>query len=164
MASTVWPFIPFVALRAAQIFFAIIVLGLSAYLGSVATDSYGETNYWSAWFSMVTALFTLIGATFLLVTFFIAPAFVAPLICLGLDAFLFLFWLISLAGFANQSSPVLALGSCSGYYGGTIPLCGEIKGDMAMIVFEFLLFMGTLIFSAIWFWRERSGKTTATGA
>lgn len=152
MASTVWPFIPFLVVRGFQLFFAIIVLGLSGYIGSSAE------NAWSPWFSLVTALFTLIGIGFLTVTFFIAPAFTAPLICLGVDAFLFLFWLISLAGFANQTSGYLALSSCR-YYG---DFCGSIKGNMAMIVFEFLLFLGSLIWSAWWFHRDRSGKTAGT--
>ncbi|KAF3929366.1 hypothetical protein ABW19_dt0201667 [Dactylella cylindrospora] len=154
MASTVWPFIPFVALRGAQIFFAIVVLGLSAYVGDQFDD------YWSPWFALVTALFTLIGAGFLLVTFFIAPAFTAPIITLGIDAFLWLFWLISLAGFADQASGVLNSSiSCSAYGSGE-NLCGSIKGNMAMIVFEFLLFLATLVFSGFWFYRERTGKTS----
>ncbi|KAF3927904.1 hypothetical protein ABW20_dc0106455 [Dactylellina cionopaga] len=153
MASTVWPAIPFLALRGAQIFFAIIVLGLSGYIGSQ------DDGAWSPWFCLVTALFTLIGSGFLIATFFVAPAFTAPIICLGLDAFLWLFWLIAMAGFANQASLVLGLSSCFGYQ-----LCSSIKGNMAMVVFEFLLFLATLVFSAWWFYRERSGKGGAAGA
>jgi len=152
MANTIWPFIPFVALRGAQIFFAIIVLGLSAYIVDV------DSIFWSPAFCLATALFTLIGAGFLLVTFFIAPAFTAPLITLGIDAFLFLFWLISLAGFANQAS--LVLNGSVECFGNNY--CGSIKGNMAMVVFEFLLFLATLIFSALWFHRERTGKTSGT--
>ncbi|KAK6355565.1 hypothetical protein TWF696_004665 [Orbilia brochopaga] len=149
MPSTVWPVIPFLALRGAQIFFGIVVLGLSAYIGDKFDDR------WSPWFALVTALLTLIADSFLIATFFIAPAFTAPLITLGIDAFLFLFWIISLGGFADQASFVLDLSSC---YGDN--LCGSIKGNMAMIVFEFLLFLATLVWSGWWFYRERSGQTT----
>jgi hypothetical protein len=149
-ASTVWPFIPFIALRGAQVFFAIIVLGLSGYVGGKADV------FWSPWFALVTAIFTLIGAGGLIAAFFVAPAFTAPIICLGIDAFLFLFWLISLGGFADQFSYVLSYGSCGGNN-----ICGSIKGNMAMIVFEFLLFLATLVFSGWWFYRERSGKSSA---
>jgi len=154
MANSVWPFIPFVVLRGAQIFFAIIVLGLAAHVGSLSEN-------WSAWFSMVTALFTLIGVGFLLVTFFIAPAFTAPLFCLCIDAFLLLFWLISLAGFADQFGVVLGVSNCDFLFFYS-ELCGSIKGNMAMVVFEFLLFIGTLVFSALWFHRERTGQSIGT--
>jgi len=153
MANSVWPFIPFVVLRGAQIFFAIIVLGLAAHVGSLS-------HFWSAWFSMVTALFTLIGVGFLLVTFFIAPAFTAPLFCLCIDAFLLLFWLISLAGFADQFGVVLSVGTCDFLFYNEF--CGSVKGNMAMVVFEFLLFIGTLVFSALWFHRERTGQSIGT--
>ncbi|KAK6331339.1 hypothetical protein TWF730_004420 [Orbilia blumenaviensis] len=150
-----WPRIPFLALRGAQIFFAIIVLGLSAYVG----DQLG--NYWSPWFCLVTAIFTLLGAGGLLAAFFVAPAFTAPLITIGVDGFLFLFWLISLAGFADQASPVLNLGSCDYFYSN---ICGSIKGNMAMVVFEFLLFLATLGFSGWLLYRERAGKGGPAGA
>lgn len=156
MGTAVWPFIPFVALRGAQIFFAIIVLGISAYVGDQLD------TYWSPWFALVTAIFTLIGAGGLLAAFFVAPAFTAPIITLGIDAFLWLFWLISLAGFADQASPVLQVGSCSVFVASS--LCSSIKGNMAMIVFEFLLFLATLVFSGWWFYRERTGKGGAVGA
>ncbi|EPS45529.1 hypothetical protein H072_435 [Dactylellina haptotyla CBS 200.50] len=148
-ASNVWPFIPFMALRGAQVFFAIIVLGLSGYVGGQAGSA------WSPWFALVTAIFTLIGAGGLIAAFFVAPAFTAPIITLGIDAFLFLFWLISLGGFADQWGFVLSSSYCYGN------ICGSIKGNMAMIVFEFLLFLATLVFSAWWFYRERSGKSSA---
>lgn len=150
MPSTVWPVIPFLALRGAQLFFAIIVLGLSGYIGGEFNDS------WSPWFALVTAILTLLADGFLVATFFIAPAFTAPIICLGIDAFLWLFWVISLGGFADQAGPVLDLSSCGGYN-----LCNSIKGNMAMIVFEFLLFLATLVFSGWWFYRERTGKGSA---
>jgi len=146
-ASSVWPFIPFVALRGAQVFFAIITLGLSGYVGGQAD------TFWSPWFALVTAILTLIASGGLIAAFFVAPAFTAPLITLGIDAFLFLFWIISLGGFADQFGFVLGLSNCGGY-----SICSSIKGDMAMIVFEFLLFLATLIFSGWWFYRERSGK------
>ncbi|KAK6515912.1 hypothetical protein TWF281_004504 [Arthrobotrys megalospora] len=156
MGSSVWPFIPFIALRGSQVFFAIIVLGLSGYVGDRLD------TYWSPWFALVTSLFTLIGSGGLIAAFFVAPAFTAPIITLGLDAFLWLFWLISLAGFADQASPVLNVGSCDIYVEST--LCGSIKGNMAMIVFEFLLFLATLVFSGWLFYRERTGKGGAAGA
>ncbi|KAK6518754.1 hypothetical protein TWF506_005893 [Arthrobotrys conoides] len=156
MAGSVWPFIPFMALRGAQVFFAIIVLGLSGYVG----DQLG--NYWSPWFCLVTAIFTLIGSGGLIAAYFLAPAFTAPLITLGIDGFLWLFWLISLAGFADQASPVLNIGSCDYLINSNI--CGSIKGNMAMVVFEFLLFLGTLGFSGWLFYRERTGKGGAAGA
>ncbi|KAF3904382.1 hypothetical protein ABW21_db0201357 [Orbilia brochopaga] len=143
------PGIPFLALRGAQIFFGIVTLGLAAYVGDKFNDR------WSPWFALVTSLLTLIADAFLLATWFVAPAFTAPLITLGIDAFLFLFWIISLGGYADQAGPVLDLGSC---YGDN--LCGSIKGLMAMIVFEFLLFLATLVFSGWLFYRERSGHAT----
>jgi len=167
MSTPVWPLIPFVALRGAQIFFAIIVLGLSGHIGSVYSVSSSE-YIWSTWFALVTALFTLIGSGFLTVAFFMAPALTAPMITVIVDAFLFLFWLISLAGFANSWSSALTSGSNSGYsysygYGGYYynPILGEVKGNMAMIVFEFLLFLGTLVFSILWIVKERRGDTKA---
>jgi len=152
-----YPLIPFLAIRGAQIFFAIIVLGLSADVGSELNkdEKYGyDEDLWSTWFSLVTALLTLIGSGFLIFAALVAAfeSFTAPLITLGLDAFLFLFWLISLAGFANRFQLALD-NSCFG------DLCGAVKGNMAMIVFEFLLFIASLVWSVWWFFRSRSSKT-----
>ncbi|KAF3914359.1 hypothetical protein AA313_de0209676 [Arthrobotrys entomopaga] len=151
--GSVWPFIPFIALRGSQVFFAIIVLGLSGYVGG-KIDS-----FWSPWFCLVTAILTLIGSGGLIAAYFIAPAFTAPLISIGVDAFLFLFWIISLGGFADQFSPVLNAGDCGGNN-----LCGSIKGNTAMIVFEFLLFLATLCFSGWLLFRERRGTVAPAGA
>ncbi|KAK6527519.1 hypothetical protein TWF694_004502 [Orbilia ellipsospora] len=151
--GSVWPFIPFMALRGAQVFFAIIVLGLSGYVGGKADD------FWSPWFCLVTAILTLILSGGLIAAYFVAPAFTAPLITIGIDAFLFLFWIISLGGFADQFSYILDIDNCGGNN-----ICGSIKGNTAMLVFEFLLFLGTLGFSGWLFFRERRGTAAPAGA
>jgi len=154
-ANARWPFIPFLAVRGAQIFFAIIVLGLSEDVG----NDFNGGDDWSAWFALTTSILTLVLIGGLIFAFLVESFsnFTAPLFTLGIDAFLFLFWIISLGGFANQFTFILSSG-CS------VDPCGAVKGNTAMIVFEFLLFLASLIWSGWWFWREHSGKNPGVEA
>ncbi|KAK6352983.1 hypothetical protein TWF696_004973 [Orbilia brochopaga] len=160
MASKAWPYNPFVFVRIAQIFFALVVIGLSGYIGSyIAAEDGVAPHYlsWSPWFCLATGICTLIGEGVLLVGFFTAPSFTTTAVVLSIDTCLFILWVVSLSVFADKN-PLLPI-SCE-IFDFDFPFCHATKADMAAIVFEFLVFLGSVAWAAIWFYRERSARET----
>ncbi|KAG0634503.1 hypothetical protein HOY80DRAFT_522365 [Tuber brumale] len=145
--DTRWPSRILIALRGVQLFLAIIVLGLSAYIVSV-------NNIWWACMTLVSALFTLIyvGINF----FLLFSNLLLPLAITITDAFLAVFWLISMAG--TGDSGVLSMSNCEvtgiDFYSISIitytsTVCQVSKASFALSFLLMLLFIGSLVLAAI---------------
>jgi len=143
-----WPFWPMIALRSVELFFSVIVLGCSAYIISVFA-------LWYAVMALVTALFTIIY--FGINLFLLFSNLLLPLAIVIVDAFLLVFWLICIAGFG--ASGVLS-SNCQisvEYYSysfdydftGTLIPCEVAKATFGISFIIFLLFIGSLILSAM---------------
>jgi len=144
--DTRWPSQPLIVLRGVQLLFSIIVLGLSAYTISVI-------NYWWACMALVSALFSIIyvGINF----FLLFSNLLLPLAITITDAFLAVFWLISMAGAAD--SGYLAVKNCEfallidvfSYISFTSTVCQVIKAAFALSFLLMLLFIGSLVLAAV---------------
>lgn len=141
--DTRWPSKPLIALRGVQLFFSIVVLGLSAYIISVI-------DYWWACMALVSALFSLIyvGINF----FLLFSGLLLPLAITITDAFLAVFWLISMAGAGD--SGYLAVKDCQfidlfSLYIWTSTLCQVSKAVFALSLLLMLLFIGSLVLAAV---------------
>jgi len=146
--DTRWPSKPLIILRGVQLFFSIIVLGLSAYIVSVI-------DYWWACIALVSALLSVIyiGINF----FLLFSNLLLPLAITITDAFLAVFWLISMAGTAD--SGYLSVKDCkfidiSYFYGGysvvyTSTVCQVAKASFALSFLLMLLFIGSLVLAAM---------------
>jgi len=139
-----------IALRSVEVFFSVIVLGCSGYIISIYPA-------WQAVMALVSALFTIIYFAINLALLF--TNLLLPLAIVIVDAFLLVFWLISMAGIG--ASGVLS-SSCKvdtytvdyyyyySYSGTeTNTTCEVAKGIFGMSFIIFLLFIGSLVLSAI---------------
>ncbi|CAZ80992.1 unnamed protein product [Tuber melanosporum] len=138
-----WPSKILITLRGVQLFLAIIVLGLSAYIVSVI-------DYWWACMTLVSALLTLIyiGINF----FLLFSNLLLPLAITITDAFLAVFWLISMAG--TGDSGYLSVSDCelTDWYWlitYTSTVCQVSKASFALSFLLMLLFIGSLVLAAI---------------
>ncbi|KAI5777608.1 hypothetical protein EDC01DRAFT_591493, partial [Geopyxis carbonaria] len=143
-----WPFLPLLIIRGIQALFAIIILGLTAFVVSVLP-------FWWAAIGLVTALFTLIyvGITFTL----LFMNMLLPLAVVIVDAFLLVFYLISMAGTA-ASGVVGSDCTYSSLYTGiytyslttyTSTPCVVSKGAFALELLSMFLFIATTVYAAI---------------
>ncbi|KAH6656660.1 membrane-associating domain-containing protein [Truncatella angustata] len=125
-------------LRAVQLLFAFIVLGLSAYVANwynvdTLTSSPSQVNW-----LLFCSLFTIISLAYLEGVSRFMPKFHHPLAVVGLELANVLFYF---AGFIALSVFISKLLFCRG------SVCGSARADVAFGAFEFLLWTGTAFFA-----------------
>ncbi|CUS09400.1 unnamed protein product [Tuber aestivum] len=145
--DTRWPAKILIALRGVQLVFAIILLGLSAYMVSKIDD-------WWACITLVSALFSLIyiGINF----FLLFSNLLLPLAITITDAFLAVFWLISMAG--TGDSGILSVSDCGDYYyfyAYLSTVCQVSKASFALSLLLMLLFIGSLVLASMVLFKNR---------
>jgi len=163
-----WPFIPFVALRAVQLLFAIIVLGETAYIVS----EFEEPPWWPC-LGLFTSLVAMLYCIATIVLYFTNLAL--PLALLIVDAFLLVFYLISMAGTADSG---IVGGSCTySYYSDNIYIsdytysytstpCIVVKASFAFELLSMFLFIASTTLAAITMHKTRKdlrGKKHSQG-
>ncbi|KAL9031642.1 MAG: hypothetical protein Q9196_000356 [Gyalolechia fulgens] len=135
------------ALRALQLLFAIILLGINAYLVSEFFDSPSRIN-----FMLFNSVWTLFPALPYLA---LGPRFLPlsannKIIHLAVDALTALFWF---AGFIALAVWYDDLFYCPG------KICRTIVASCVFGAFEWLLFTATTVLSALDFWRTRGSSS-----
>jgi len=147
----------FIAIRIALLVVAVVVLGLDAYGLSILVFAGDSLN-------IFTAIATLIICVYCIVAEFGAPVIYNYWAILGLDIFLVVFWLVSLAVMASEVAPFLrTYTEC--YYGvcETYQLDGysrQYADCMAAVAglggLEFLLSIAALAIHSLMLYRHRS--------
>ncbi|KAI0013311.1 membrane-associating domain-containing protein [Xylariaceae sp. FL0662B] len=123
-------------LRAAQIFFALIVMALSAYVANwynvdTLTSSPSQVN-----FLLFSSLFTMVSILYLELTPRFAPRVSHPYAAMSLEILNALFYL---GGFIALAVFMSRLLFCRG------SVCGSAKADIAFGAIEFLLWTGSAV-------------------
>ncbi|KAH9908058.1 membrane-associating domain-containing protein [Xylariomycetidae sp. FL2044] len=121
-------------LRAAQMLFAIIIMGLSAYVANwynvdTLTSSPSQIN-----FLLASSLLTIVSVLYLELTPRFMPRASHPYAAMGLELLNALFYF---AGFIALAVFISGLLFCRG------SVCGAAKADVAFGAFEFLLWTGS---------------------
>ncbi|KAL8762343.1 MAG: hypothetical protein Q9184_001650 [Pyrenodesmia sp. 2 TL-2023] len=146
-------------LRALQLLFAIILLGMTGWLISTTADTYFGYNIGSPSelsFMLFTSIWTIFPALTYLV---LAPRFLPlsgnnKIIQLAMDAITALFWFagfIALAAWYNGSF------NCGTF-------CSVVVATCVFGAFEWLLFTATTVLSALDWNRTRANKSAVTAA
>ncbi|KAL8712808.1 MAG: hypothetical protein Q9220_003016 [cf. Caloplaca sp. 1 TL-2023] len=141
------------ALRGFQLLFAIISLGLNAYLVDTFTGPFSNSPS-RVNFMLFNSIWTLIPALPFLA---LAPRFLSAsspanmkVVYLAVDALTALFWF---AGFIALAVWYNDLDYCFGR------VCGVIVASCVFGAFEWLLFTATAVLSGLDFWRTRSNTS-----
>ncbi|KAI1400448.1 membrane-associating domain-containing protein [Hypoxylon fuscum] len=124
------------AIRAAQLLFAFIVLGLTAYVAhwynvDTLTSSPSQVNW-----LLAVSLFTIISVLYLEMTPRFLPKFSHPLVAIGLETGNALFYF---AGFIALSVFMSRLLFCRG------SVCGAAQATIAFGAFEFVLWTASAV-------------------
>ncbi|KAI4192415.1 MAG: hypothetical protein LQ346_004324 [Caloplaca aetnensis] len=147
-------------LRALQLLFAIILLGMAGWLVSITSGSYLGYNYNSPSpisFMLFTTIWTIFPALTYLV---LAPRFLPlsannKIIHLAMDAITALFWF---AGFIALAAWYGDHDYCLGSF------CGVVVATCVFGAFEWLLFTATTVLSALDWNRTRGNSSAAKTA
>ncbi|KAI1083841.1 membrane-associating domain-containing protein [Whalleya microplaca] len=123
-------------LRAAQLFFAFIVMGLSAYVANwynvdTLTSSPSQVN-----FLLFSSLFTILSVSYLELAPRFAPRVSHPYAAMSLEILNALFYFGGFIALAVFMSKLLF---CRG------SVCGSARADIAFGAFEFLLWTGSAV-------------------
>ncbi|KAL7272476.1 hypothetical protein RUND412_004707 [Rhizina undulata] len=163
VADSRWPMIPLLALRAVQFVLGVISLGLSAWIISQYQSP------WFACFALTTALLTIFYAGANVVLYF--TDMLLPLAVVCADAFLWVFWLVSVAGSGNGSSDVLKLSSCTfTFYEYFVAFtytdkhCTNIKAWFAFLVLSFLVAIPSTALAAFVLYQTYNKKPAEAAA
>ncbi|MCJ1224256.1 hypothetical protein MMC12_000900 [Toensbergia leucococca] len=141
-------------LRAAQALFAIIVLGLTAYVADWFNDlSYGYNDISPSQvnFLIFTSAWTLLATLYLALSPVYFSAFAHKFAILAVDALTMLFWF---AGFIALSVWIGDLDLCWG------SICNDLKAAAVFAAFEWLLFAATTVLAAMHVFSTRGTSST----